>query len=95
MALNSPAHALEPLEQDAEALEAVARLARAGELVGLVGKRTKSTSAAGLERHEELFGLLDRAAQVVLGVQDQQRRRDVLGVGQRRMLQIPLPVLPG
>jgi hypothetical protein len=33
--------------------------------------------------HEELVGLLDRAAQVVLGVQDQHRRVDVVHVGDR------------
>ena len=92
----SPAEVLgEPVEDDAEALEAVARLAGPRQLVVLVGEAHEHDLLPELlQRDEELLGLLDRAAEVVLGVHDQERRADVARVGQRRALQVAVEVVP-
>ena len=46
------------------------------------------------EHREQRLGLADRAAQVVLRVLDQQRRVDLLGVGERRESPVEVRVLP-
>src|SRR5262245_9389441 len=48
-----------------------------------------------LQRGEELLPLTDRAAQVLVAVQDQERRVDVLDVGQRREVARAFGVAPG
>lgn len=67
---------------------------------------TREAVALALEAHklylaaqpfqggEELLGLLDIAAQVLLAVQDQQRRVDVLYVRNGRELHVTLQVVP-
>ena len=68
--------AVEPVQDDLEALDAVhGRPVRESSWLS-PGNRTISTSRLQPpQRDEQLLALLDRAAQVVLGVQDQQRRR--------------------
>jgi hypothetical protein len=70
-----PAVAVEPVQHQCEALRAVRRAPRSSELVALPpGNRTNSTLAPQRAQHrEELLALIDRAAQIVLGVQDQRR----------------------
>src|SRR5215468_4681122 len=85
----------EPLEDVPKALEPVARLARARHLVVLAREADEADRAAELlERDEELLALFDRAAQILLGVNDQQRRHDVLRVRERRALDVARHVLP-
>src|SRR5436309_13125759 len=86
---------VEPLEDVAESLEAVARLAGAGHLVVLSREAHEADLAPELlQRDEQLLGMLDGAAQIVLGVDDQQRRHDVLGVREGRALDVARQVLP-
>src|SRR4051812_3229698 len=76
----------EPLEDGVEALDAVGRPARAGELVPLAREEQQlGRGAAALEGHEEPVRLLDRAAPVLLRVDDQHGYRDAVGVGQRAL----------
>src|SRR4030095_8912515 len=85
----------EPLEDVTEPLDAGARPARARHLVVLARKpREADLTPELLEGDEELLGLLDRAAQIVLGVQDQKRGHDVLGVREGRALDVARHVLP-
>src|SRR5262245_57767111 len=75
----------EPVQDEPEALQAVAGLARARELVVLVREADEEHVLAELlERDEELLGLLDGAAEVVLGVDDEERSRHVLRKGHGR-----------
>src|SRR5882724_190077 len=79
----------EPLEDVAESVEAMARPAGPRHLVVLPGKSHEAHLAPELlEGDEELLGLLDRAPQIVLGVQDEERGHDVLGVREGRTLDV-------
>src|SRR5262249_31687529 len=90
-----PEIAPEPLEDVPKALEPVARLARARHLVVLAREADEADLAAELlERDEELLAVFDRAAQILLGANDQQRRHDVLRVRERRALAVARPGLP-
>src|SRR5436190_20431790 len=73
--------AVEPVEDDLEPLHAVCGRPGAGQLVAL-GREPNHLDVvlAQPERDEQVFALLDRAAEVVLGVDDQERRRDLLRV---------------
>src|SRR5262249_61303882 len=78
---------VEPLEQDLEALDPVSRRARARELVRLDREADELDLLPGTaKRDEQMFRLLDRAAEVVLRMHDQERRLDVLRIGRRRTL---------
>ena len=71
--------AAEEVEDELGPLDPVPRRARAGQLVALGREAVVLLLLAEQpQRHEQLVGLLDRAAQVVLGVEDQHRRGDVL-----------------
>src|SRR2546425_12363725 len=84
-----------PFEDVAEPLETVARLAGARHLVVLAGEAHEAHFAPELlQRDEELLGLLDGAAQVVLGVEDPERGHDILGVREGRALDVARHVLP-
>src|SRR5215813_325532 len=86
----------EPVEDDAEALEPMAWLARARQLVVLVGEAHEHRLfTLLLEGDEQLLALLDGTAEIVLGVDDEERRVDVLGVGERRALRVLVRHLPG
>src|SRR5207302_203979 len=77
----------EPVEDEAEAVAAMAGLAGAAHLVVLVGEAHEQHLAPQLLQHDEqLLRLLDRAAQVVLGVEDEERCADVRRVGERRVV---------
>src|SRR5207248_10792840 len=66
---------IEPVGDAPRVIDAVLRLAAAGELVGVVLVAHEDRFLAEhLQRDEELLGLLDRAAVVLLGVQDEERR---------------------
>ena len=69
----------EPLEDDLEPRDAVERRAGARELVAL-GREAHELHLAPQQPQdrEEVLGLLDVAAEVVLRVEDEQRRGDVL-----------------
>ena len=69
---------------------------RRRELVPLARKADELRFLAeALERDEKLFGLFDRAAVVLVAVEDQQRRRDVRGVFERALVPKPLQIVPG
>ena len=70
------------------------RAAGTGQLVRLLGEAHHlDRPLEQAEGDEEVLGLLDGAAQVVLRVQDEERRVDVLRVGRRRRDEVPLHVL--
>src|SRR5262249_20974512 len=77
-------------------LDAVSRTAQRRERVALPREPyERHVLAEFLERHEELLGLIDRAAQIVLGVDQEERGLDIPDVGQRRALDVPRRVFPG
>src|SRR5262249_31043976 len=81
-----PQVAREPLEHDLEALVAMARRAGAGELVALAREPDQlHLGADQAQQRGELLGLLGRAAPVLLRVDDERRRADARGVGDRRL----------
>src|SRR5712692_6801662 len=68
--MRTSAVAIEPVRDAAGVVDPVLRLAAAGELVRVVLIADEDRLLAeDLERDEELLGLLDRAAVVLLGVQ--------------------------
>src|SRR5581483_10987095 len=85
--------AAEPVEDDFEALDPVTGLAGARHLVVVLRKAPELDPAAQeLEAHIELLRLLDRAAEVVLGVDYEQRRAYVVDISDRRRAQEALRV---
>jgi hypothetical protein len=87
---------IEPADQVMEPSQAAAWFAGAREVVILLWEADESDfSPQSFELEEELFGLLDWAAQVLLIVDDQKRRGDVLGIADRRVLHEMLGVVPG
>src|SRR5688572_32991059 len=86
---------VEPVNDAAAVIDPVARLASAREVVVVVLIADEDgLLAEHLQRDEELLGLLDGAAEVALGVKDEQRRRHVLDIGERRALDQLLRVAP-
>src|SRR5664279_713184 len=85
----------EPLQNCLEALHAVDRRPCARELVTL-GRETQQLDflAHQAERVEEVLALLDAAAEVLLRVQHEHGRLDVLRVRRRRALEIRVDVPP-
>src|SRR6266545_8330817 len=75
-----------PVEDRLEACDAVAGQAGAGQLVALAGEQQElDLDLALLEGDEQALGLLDRAAPVVLGVDQQHRDADPVDVGERAL----------
>src|SRR5687767_15387194 len=86
---------VEPVNDAAAVIDPVARLAAACEVVVVVLVADEDgLLAEHLQRDEELLGLLDGAAEVALGVKDEQRRLHVLDVGERRALDELLRIAP-
>src|SRR5207249_4856510 len=86
---------VEPAEDVPQALGAVGGLAAAREVVVLVREAHELRLAPQLlQRDVHLLALLDRAAIVLLRVEDQQRRGDVLDIADRRVLEQLLHVVP-
>src|SRR5688572_31062030 len=76
---------VEPVNDAAAVVDPVARLAASREVVVVVLVADEDRLfAEHLQRDEELLGLLDGAAEVALGVKDEQRRPQVLDIGERR-----------
>src|ERR671934_1152960 len=76
---------VEPIGDAARVLDAVLRLSAARQVVVVLREADEDCFLAEhLERGEELLGLLDRAAEVALGVKDQERRLHVRDIGERR-----------
>src|SRR5450759_2922622 len=85
---------VEPLQYDLKTLHAVGRTARAGQLVRLLGEAHElDRPLEQAERHEEVLRLLDGAAQILLRMQDQERRVDALCVGRGRDAEVSVHVL--
>src|SRR5439155_5471452 len=85
----------EPVENVAQALHPMTRLTAPRQLVVLAGEAYEPHLPPHLlQGRKELFGLFDGAAQVLLTVQDQQRRADVPYVGDRRITPVQLWILP-
>src|SRR6266446_7976181 len=85
-----------PVENIAKALQAVAWLAGARHLVILIREAHEEDLLALLfQGRKELLSLLYRTAQIVFSVQDKQRCRDIFGIRQWRMVDVPLHVVPG
>src|SRR6266550_2617657 len=75
---------IEPVGDASGVIDPVLRLAPAGQIVRVVLVADEDRLLAeDLERDEELLGLLDRAAEVLLRMEDEQGRRDVLDVRER------------
>src|SRR6476646_3661480 len=69
-------------------LDAMSRSPRSRQLVTLAGEADELGGAAEEpQRDEQLFGLIHRAPQIVLGVQDEERRRHLVHVRDRRLPQ--------
>src|SRR5688572_6779466 len=86
---------VEPVGNPAAVLDAMRRLAAAGEIVVVLGKTHEDGFLPkDLQRNEELLRLLDRTTKVTLRVKDEKRRLDVLHVRERRALHGLLAVLP-
>src|SRR5438876_3937125 len=86
---------VEPVRDAARVVDPVLRLAAAGELVRVVlVAHEDGFLAEHLQRDEELLGLLDRTAVILLGVEDEERRLHVREVGERRMRAELLRVAP-
>ena len=85
---------VEPVDLPVDALDEVLRLAGAREVVVLAREEHDlARHAEVLQRAEPLLALLDRHAEVVVGVQDQRRRLDVLHVLQRRRVPVEIVLL--
>src|SRR5205807_9332044 len=86
---------VEPVGDPTAVLDAMARLAAAREVVVVLGETYEDgLLAEDAQRGEELLGLLDRAAQVALGVEDEERCSDARHVRQRRPLDELVAVAP-
>src|SRR5215208_5213889 len=86
--------AVEPLEQNLEPLHAMRRVPRPRQLVALTGEADElDVAPQEAECREQLLGLLDVAAQVVLRVEDQERRLDLLRIRPRRPLEVRVDVV--
>src|SRR6266511_382453 len=86
--------AAEPLENELEAHDPVRRGARAAQLVPVGGEAHELDLAPEeAQGGEQVLGLLNMAAEVVLGVKDQKRRPHARRVGRRRDAQVSLDVL--
>src|SRR5664280_3874824 len=85
---------VEPLDHDLEPLHTVHGAAGPRELVRL-GRKTDHLDRAPqqAQRDEQVLALLDGTAQVLLRVQDEEGRVDVLRVGRRRDLEVRVDVL--
>src|SRR5262245_21470816 len=78
---------IEPLQRALHMVGAMARLAAAGQLVPLARVAHELDHLlAPAQNREELLGLADRHAVVLLAVQNPQRRSDLVRVRQRRVL---------
>src|SRR5262245_42233732 len=76
---------VEEIEDDFGTLPAMRRRPGAGELMALGWKAHElDVPLQNSQRDEHLLGLLDRTPQVIFGVDDQKRRRDVANVADRR-----------
>src|SRR6187401_1175185 len=85
----------EPLVDKPRVVNAPERRPRAGQLVRLVRHAHEAHRPAMRAKDgEELFSLGDGAAQVVLAVLDEERRRHAGGVRQWRVPPVEVPVLP-
>src|SRR4029079_10158236 len=85
----------EELEDQLEALDAVRRAPRPSELVTLRrAPHERDVSSERPQHREQLFPLVDRTPEIVLGVQDEQRCRDLGGVRERRERAVDLRGLP-
>src|SRR5262245_25129860 len=85
-----PQVCVEPGESALQAVEAQVGRAGAGEAVVRVGRIADvfDGAAEAAEGGEELVRLLDRAAEIALAVQDQERRPDAAGEEERRGCQV-------
>src|SRR5260370_27679712 len=85
----------EPIQYRVIADQPRARMAATREVVRLLLEAHEPGLAAQVfERGEQLLTLADRAAQIVVAVQDQERCVDVGHVGDRRVLHQQLQTLP-
>ena len=85
---------LEPIALPVQALHQVLRLAGARQVVILAREdHDFGGHAVMLQRAEPLLALLDRHAKIVVGVQDQRRRLDILRVLQRRGVPVLVEVV--
>src|SRR5438132_10148366 len=86
----------EPRHDVPQSDDARARVTAARQIMGLALEADHPDLASEqLERGEQLLTFGDGAAQVSIGVQDQEWRGDPLHVGDRRALHQPVQVLPG
>src|SRR2546430_15962942 len=86
---------VEPVNDPARVLDAVFRFPAARQVVVVFWEPYKNGFLAEhLERGEELLGLLDRAAEVALRVEDEEGRLHISDLGQRRPADQSLPVPP-
>src|SRR5216110_3766604 len=75
---------VEPVGDPARVLDAVFRLPAARQIVVVLGETDEDGFLAEhLQRGEELLGLLDRTAQIALGMEDEERRLHVGDIGER------------
>src|SRR6185503_21208670 len=73
---------VEPVRDAPRVLDAVARLAAAREVVVVLGESDElRLDAVEAQGGEELLGLLDRAPEVALGMEDEERRFHLRRVG--------------
>src|SRR2546426_642442 len=78
---------VEPVGDPAAVLDTMFRFASTSEVVVVFREAHEDRLLAqDLERDEELLGLLDRAAEIALRVEDEERRLHLGHVGQRRTL---------
>ncbi len=83
----------EPFEDDLESATTMERGARPGEFVGFAGETPEHHGLAEpAQRDEQLLRLADRAADVVLAVDDQHRHVDLGGETHRRHAQVLLRI---
>src|SRR4029077_17911365 len=86
---------VEPVGETARVLHAMLRLSASRQIVGVLREAYEDRFfAEHLERGEELLCLLDRAAQIALGVEDEERRLDVCDIRERRAEDQLLAVAP-
>src|SRR5688500_10966047 len=86
----------EPLGDEPDVVHAPEWRPRTGQLVRLVRDAHEPDRALQrAEDREQLLGLGDRAAQVLLRMLDEERGRHPIGVGERRVAPVQVPVLPG
>src|SRR5215472_14602993 len=87
---------LEPTQYQPQTLQAELGMTASREAVALTFKAHELYFASEvLQSGEELLSLLDIAAQVLFAVEYQQRRMDVLYIGNRREAHVGFKVVPG